>query len=283
MVEKQKIMSVGAHADDVEIGSGGTLAKCHDQGYEIVYVMSTNNMSGEVQELQTDGSVKHWKETTVPVMARRKRECAAAAVLLGTTPIHLDHPQRHYTGGDWGQVELRYGCVLPEGVPEDIPTIVTAYEDDASRQRLVDLIIEHDPACIFTHGLSTSNIEHAATCMLVTNCYWQAAEMGYKGALLHWREDYTSFGPSNATWDTFVDISDYLDRKMELIGKHACQMPTAHKPDHGHRLRPMKWGVVCGCKAAEVFTWVARDRRPDLDSTRLCYSPLLAELSQNSR
>lgn len=41
----QKIMSVGAHADDIEIGTGGTLAKFHDQGYEVVYIMSTN-MSG---------------------------------------------------------------------------------------------------------------------------------------------------------------------------------------------------------------------------------------------
>ena len=61
-MNKQKIMSIGAHADDIEIGSGGTLAKFHDQQYEIVYVMSTNNMSGGVQELQADGSIKRWKE-----------------------------------------------------------------------------------------------------------------------------------------------------------------------------------------------------------------------------
>jgi hypothetical protein len=54
-MKKQKIMSIGAHADDVEIHTGGTLAKFHDQGYEIVYVESTNNMSGGVSELHRMG------------------------------------------------------------------------------------------------------------------------------------------------------------------------------------------------------------------------------------
>jgi len=282
-MKTQKIMSIGAHADDVEVGAGGTLAKCHDQGYEIVYVMSTNNMSGGVQEIQPDGAIKRWKETPVPMMARRKRECDEAAALLGTRPIHLDHPQRHYNGENGEQVDLRYGCALPEGVPDDVPSILTACEDEKSRKRLVELIMEHDPACIFAHGMCSTNIEHVATSILVTKCYWKAVEAGYKGAFLHWREDYTSYGVTNTRWDTFIDISDYLDKKMELIGKHACQMPTAHYPDHGHRLRPMKWGVACGCKAAEVFTWVAHDRRPDLDGTEPFYSPLLAELNQNTR
>ena len=283
LMNTQKIMSIGAHADDVEIGTGGTLAKFRDQHYEIVYIMSTNNMSGGVQELQADGSIKSWRETTVPMMARRKRECGEAAALLGATPIHLDHPQRHYNAPDGGLGELRYGCELPDGVAEEVPTIVTAYEDEESKKRLVDLIMEHKPACIFTHGMISKNIEHVATSLLVTKCYWEAAEAGYQGAFLHWREDYTAFGITNTKWDTFIDISDYLDKKMELTGKHACQMPTAHYPDHGHRLRALKWGAACGCKAAEVFTWVAHDRRPDLDATELFYSPLLAELTQNTR
>ncbi|MBT4818078.1 MAG: hypothetical protein HN742_19900 [Lentisphaerae bacterium] len=282
-MEKQKIMSIGSHADDVEVGTGGTLAKFYELGYVIVYVMSTNNMSGGTQELQPDGTVKRWVENNVDMMARRKRECTDAAALLGTEPIHLDHPQRHCRGADLETIELRYGCARPESVSDDVPTIVTAYEDKASRQRLVDLIMEHDPACIFTHGLCSGNIEHIATCLLVTKCYWDAVEEGYKGGLLYWREDYTAFGDRNTQWDTYVDISDYLDRKMELLGKHACQMPTAHLPDHGHRLRPLKWGVACGCKAAEVFTWVSHDRRPDLDATVCTTSPLLAELIQHTR
>ncbi|MFC1454202.1 PIG-L deacetylase family protein [Verrucomicrobiota bacterium] len=282
-MEKQKIMSIGSHADDIEAATGGLLAKFHDQHYEIVYIMSTNNMSGNVRELQPDGSFKNWKETPIPMMKRRKRECDDAAALLDTKPIHLDHPQRHYNGKDGKQIELRYNCDLPEGVPENVPSILTAYEDKKSRKRLVDLILENDPACIFSHGLCSGNIEHVATSLLVTKSYWEASDAGYKGALLNWREDYTSFGLNNTQWDTFIDISDYLDKKMELLGKHACQMPTAHYPDHGHRLRALKRGVACGCKAAEIFTWVSHDRRPDLDGTLPFYSPLLAELNHHTK
>jgi len=70
---------------------------------------------------------------------------------------------------------------------------------------------------------------------------------------------------------------------MRLIGCHACQMPTAHDPGHGHRQRPLRWGAACGCGAAEVFTWV---RRPDsawLDPEHPRFSPLLAELVAHSR
>ena len=69
---------------------------------------------------------------------------------------------------------------------------------------------------------------------------------------------------------------------MEFIGRHRCQMPTAHYPHHGHRLLPLQWGAACGCRAAEVFTWVRRYDRPDPDATGDHCSPLIAELTQNS-
>ncbi len=279
----QKVMSIGAHADDVEIGSGGTLLKCRDLNYEIVYVMTTNNMSGYVSELQSDGSVKKWTEPPAEMMRRRKRECEEAAAMLNTKPIHLDHPQRHYRDEHGILHVIGYGSApLPEGIPAR-PSILTASEDEESVRRLSDLILEHNPSCIFAHGLSSHNIEHLASSLLATKAYWKAAQAGFKGAFLHFREDATAFGPVNSKFDTFIDVSAYLDERMKLIGKHACQMPTAHAPDHGHRLRAMKYGVCCGCRAAETFTWVNHCQTPDQDSILPLFSPLLAELEQNTR
>ncbi|MHC4873030.1 MAG: PIG-L deacetylase family protein [Planctomycetota bacterium] len=282
-MEKQKIMAIGAHADDVEIHFGGTLAKYLENNYEIVYVESTNNMSGTVSVLQDDGSFKRWNEPPVKMMARRKGECAAAAALLNTEPIHLDHPQRHYRDEGDIKIQLAYGSKLPAGISDKIANIMMAHEDKDSVERLKNLILEKSPEVLFSHGVISSSPEHVMTALLVTKAYWKAVEEGFKGAYLHSPEDLTCFGPSNAKWDTFVDISGYLDKKMELIGKHACQMPTAHYPDHGHRLRALKHGVANGCKAAEVFTWVSHDRCPDKDSTVGGFSPLTAELINNSR
>jgi LmbE family N-acetylglucosaminyl deacetylase len=283
MIRKHKIMVVGAHADDVEILAGGTLWKYHEQGHEVVYVMSTDNMSGSVNTLQPDGTVTSTHEPPELMSARRKRECADAAALLGTTPIHLDHPQRHYRDATGVQHELRYGCARPATVPPDVPTILTAYEDEASVARLTDLILGHDPVCLITHDLAVTSIEHLATVLLVVASFWRAVDQGFRGAMLQGREDDLVFGDLNARWDTFVDITDCLDQKMKLIGCHACQMPTAHYPNHGHRQRPLKWGAACGCRAAEVFTWVRRADRPHLDETDEHFSPLIAELTRNSR
>ncbi len=282
MIRKQKIMAVGAHADDIEVGTGGTLRKYNDQGYEIVYVMSTNNMSGSNKVIKEDGSIESIDEPPLDMMKLRKKECDDAAALVGTKTIHLDHPQRHYNGADGRRAELRYGCDLPDGVEEDVPAILTAYEDPASIQQVVALILEHNPACILTHGITDTDVEHLTTTLLVTRAFWKSVEEGFRGALLHWQYGFTSLGDINTRWETYVDISDYVDHKMEMLGKHRCQMPTADDPDHGHRLRVKKYGTVCGCQAAEPFNWVRRYDFPDLDAMQEYYSPLITELVQNS-
>ncbi|HRU04475.1 MAG TPA: PIG-L family deacetylase [Candidatus Brocadiia bacterium] len=281
---KQKVMALGAHADDIEVMFGGTLLKCKDQGYGIVYIMTTNNMSGANSVLQPDGAIKSTMDGPVITMRRRKSECDAACEVLGTKAIHLDHPQRHYYSPQDGRsCELRYGCKLPEGVKPDVPSILTAYEDKASVARLVDLILEHNPACILSHGMADQNIEHVGSALLATTAFWEAVDKGYRGAFLHSVGHYSRFGDSNFKWDTFVDISDYLDAKMALLGKHRCQMPTAHYPDHGHRLLSMRKGVSAGCKAADLYTWVRRFDIPDQDTTEHTYNPLIAELICNTR
>lgn len=67
-------MVVGAHADDIEVLAGGTLWKYRRQGHEVVYVMSTDNMSGGVHTLQLDGSVTTTYEPPEQMSARRKRD-----------------------------------------------------------------------------------------------------------------------------------------------------------------------------------------------------------------
>lgn len=280
---KRSIMAVGAHADDIEINVGGTLLKYRAAGYEVVYVMATNNMSGQASELLPDGTVRSVPEATVPMMARRKRECGDAAAALGTAPIHLDHPQRHYNGGADARTpqEVRYGCARPEGVPEDGPTILTACEHPPSVDRLANLILEKAPECILTHGVSQVNIEHFAVCLLVTNAFWKAVEGGFRGALLHWREHHVRHGEFNCRWETFVDCTPHLDAKMQLIGLHRCQMPRAHLPDAAQRRATQRRGAACGCGAAELFTWV---RHPEfLPEQGPGYPPLTLELVRNTR
>ena len=253
------LMAVGAHADDVELNVGGTLLKYRDHGYNVVYVMSTNNMSGILSKKEDDGTISQSRLGPMDTMERRKSEAADGAKVFGAVPIHLDHPQRHYNNaaGD-GSIELRYACAPPEGVPDGAPTILTAHEDPASQKRLADLILERDPECILTHSVAQRDMEHVGTALLVTKSYWKAVEDGYKGALLHWREGHTFLGEFNCRWETFVDINGYLDKKLDAIAKHRCQIPDPYRPDFPPRERAMGWGAACGCAAAEVFVYVNR-------------------------
>lgn len=254
-------MAVGAHADDIEINCGGTLLKAQEAGYRVVYVMSTNNMSGSVAWID-DAGVSHLREEgCVAMMSRRKRECADAAAALGTEPIHLDHPQRHYRNESLEKVNLHYGAPPPPLLSASLPTILTAYEDKESVLRLTNLILKERPELILTHALAAYNVEHWCTAMLVATAYWRAVEAGHRGGLLFWKEDCSAFGISAARWDTFIDTSAYLERKMELIGKHGCQMPNAHLPDFGHRILSREWGKANGCLAAECYNWC---RIPDV-------------------
>lgn len=251
------LMAVGAHADDIELNVGGTLSKYHDAGYGVVYVMSTNNFSGGWIRREADGSIRHTKPPYHQEMPQRKLEAAKAARHFGAEPIHLDHPQRHYTRDDGTQAELCYGCDLPEGLDPEIPSILKAYEDRPSVQRLTDLILDCRPEAILTHGVAAGNIEHYATCMLVTKAYWQAVTDGYGGLLLQWLElGITMHGPLNYHWSSFVDISGYQERKLAAIAEHDCQIADVQRLDFP------EWGPACGCTQAEVFQLVGGAQRP---------------------
>jgi LmbE family N-acetylglucosaminyl deacetylase len=247
-------MSVGSHADDIEIHAGGTLLKYHAAGYRIVYVMSTNNFSGGWSKRLPDGTFKAENPVPEVIMARRKLEAERAAAVLGTKPVHLDHPQRHYTLPDGSRAELRYGCPPAPLVEGCVPSILTAPEDTESVRILRNLIEDHSPECVLTHGPVQMNPEHAATCRLTTLAWLAAKRSCPETGLLYWDEGHVVFGKSNCKWDTFTDISDWLDKKMELVAVHETQMPRALAPDFGHRTWNLLKGAVCGRRACEVFT-----------------------------
>jgi LmbE family N-acetylglucosaminyl deacetylase len=281
--QKPVVMAIGAHADDIEIEAGGTLEKCFRNGYEIVYVMSTNNMAGSVGTLDATGQRGvNQEEPTSAMMARRKREVAEATAEWNTEAIHLDYPQRQYRDDNLQLVHLMYGTPVPPTTTSDTPCIITAGETAPAIERVADLILKKNPECILTHTIASHNPEHFGTSLLVTNAYWRAWEQGFRGGLLYWIEPETKYGPAFRRYDTFIDYSPLLDRKMQLIGKHRCQMPHAHLPTFCHRIVGLEWGKVCGCVAAEAFIWCNRPVHA-AEGAPPVHGTLTEELFQNSR
>ena len=263
------MLAIGAHADDLELQMGGTLAKYRDYGYDVIYVMATNNMAGGEWGVKDDDDLRsiHLRSQEI-----RKREAEAGAGFYGTTAIHLDHPQRHFLDAKRNCVFVDYGSPVPEGNPKDIPCIITAPDHGPSIQRVVDLILEHNPEVVFTHGGPMRNVEHFATQLLVTSAYWKAIERGFEGMLLNWHDlGVNEFGEAYKHFDSFIDISDFWEAKMQAVALHKTMKPDPTILDWP------QWGPSCGCRHAEVFTIVGRNRKP------VQYGGLTLEILQHER
>ena len=268
----QTLMAVGAHADDIEISAGGTLLKFHANGYGVDYVMSTNNMSGQFRTKNPDGTLNRTSPPWDLMMPTRKREAAEAAARVGTTPVHLDHPQRHYYNHQGEQVEVRYGSERPGEIGRETPTILTAHQDRTAVERLANLILERNPEAVFVHGMVMIDMEHVGTCLLTTKAYWLAVEKGYQGMLLHWPDNTVStFGDAYQQWTTHVDVTSYWKSKMDWIGLHASVVLTPEEINYAPR------EAACGCERVEVFDIVSRG------GGRMQETPFRIEIISNAR
>lgn len=266
-------MVVGAHADDIEFNAGATILKYRDLGYELVYVMSTNNMSGGWSTINAEGKREANMYPWHKIMPQRKKEAGAAAAFFGTEAIHLDHPQRHFINDAGQKVKIAYGAERPADVPPGAPTILTAHEDAASVDRVAALILEHRPEAVITHSMLTWNIEHIGTCLLISKAYTKARAEGHAGMLMYFY-DITPppVAAAKRRWDTFVDVSGYEKKKLDALKIHACQIPTTS------HLRFPDFGAACGCSTAEVFE-LPEIGTPDDYTT----SPFTLEILTNRR
>lgn len=78
---KSRVLAIGTHPDDIEIGCGGTVRLLADQGYEIKFVVIT---SGE------EGSLNPDKEQ---LRNKRKTEAKDSAAVLGASEVtFFDEP-----------------------------------------------------------------------------------------------------------------------------------------------------------------------------------------------
>lgn len=271
------LMTIGAHADDNEFCFGGTMYKCREKlGYDIVYVQSSNNMSGAWTEVvrgprsglsplpawidrkrttvKSEGRLVH----TVPwyhEMHQRKTEAEhAARACFHTEPIHLDYAQRHYTDSRLNRVDLRYGAAVPECYDPSGPTIVTAHEFPEPVERVKALILEKNPEVILTHAPVDANFEHSATAHLVRKAFDRARSEGYDGSLLCSVSSHHGLGGFFERWDAFVDTGGFYEKKREAISMHACQFPY---PDQLDLWDPTVGQICGGLESAEPFTVVS--------------------------
>ena len=197
----RRALAVYAHPDDPEISAGGTLARWAAEGCEVWLLVTTRGDKG------TNDPAADLDALAVARVA----ETAAAVELLGLAGHrHLDH--------DDGE--------LPDdrALRADICRVVRELRPDA--------VLCPDPTAVFFGDRYFNHRDHRVTGLATLDAVAPAAGNPHyfadqlaDGLLVHHvREVYLSGTLEQNCW---VDISAYLERKIDALFCHASQLVDA--------------------------------------------------------
>lgn len=236
---KLDILAFGSHPDDVELGCAGTLAKEIAHGKQVGIIDLTRG------ELGTRGSAEI-----------RDREAAKAASLLGV--VVRDN------------LNMRDGFFV---------------NDEAHQIKIIQKIRQYRPDIVICNAIEDRHIDHAKGSKLVSDsCFlsglqriateWEGeAQEAWRPKLVYHFIQWKNLQP-----DVVVDITGYMDKKMEAVLAYDSQFfkPESDEPVtpiatknflDSIQYRAQDLGRIIGVDFAEGFTverYVAVNRLTDL-------------------
>lgn len=219
--EARRILAVGAHPDDVEILCAGTLARAAAEGHHVTICVATNGNLGSMRIQPED------------LGAVREEEARRSAALIGADFLWLNFPDEYI------------------------------YHDHATRMRFIEMIRQARPDVIITHAPNDYHMDHRVVADLVLVSSFIAAVPNARTdsprhpkipPIFHMDTlAGVDFQPTD-----YVDISDYLETKREMMRQHASQLEWLGEYNGIDidefivtvaRFR----GLQCGAKYAEGF------------------------------
>lgn len=194
----ERALAVYAHPDDPEISCGGTLAKWAAAGCAVAILVTTQGDKGT-----TDPDA----DLDALVALRREESRAAAGVLGVAETHHLD-----YGDGDLDDTRALRGQIV-----------------HLVRRFRPDVVLCPDPTAVFFGGSYFNHRDHRVTGFAVLDAVAPAAanphyfpEHLLEGLGVH--QVRTVFLSGTLAPDTWVDIGDTLERKIDALFCHASQL-----------------------------------------------------------
>lgn len=193
----KKVLVIVAHADDMEFMAGGTMAKMAALGYDIREVIATNNERGT---LDPDWSARFTADT-------RMEEARRGARVLGVNP---DIEFLGYEDGRLSETplnELREKCMR------------------AIRTHRPDVLFTWDPWTPYEEHQDHRSIGLAATeAVSFSHFPLYHPEHRTDGLTPHYVSERYWFAKSPRDVNKIVDITDHIERKVDALCEHVCQM-----------------------------------------------------------
>ena len=215
------ILAIGCHPDDMEINCAGTLAKCVKRGDKVIVCHVANGNMGH-EEIMPD-----------ELREMRINEAKKAGSLAGIEVITADIGDLLVNGGDMSQ-----------------------------RNKIIEIIRYAQPDLIITHAPSDYMCDHVAVSRLVFDASFAATVPHYgtgkaSGVTpLYYMDNLAGLG---FTPTEYVDISDTIDLKLEMLECHVSQLKWMREHDGIDFADFVKTsakyrGYQCGVQYAEAFT-----------------------------
>lgn len=191
---KVDILAIGAHPDDVELGCGGTLAKLISEGKKVAIIDLTQG------ELGTRGTAE-----------TRKIEAENAAKILGVSARE--------------NLKMKDGFLL---------------NSEEYQRKIIQKIRKYQPEIVFANAIEDRHPDHAKGSKLASDaCFLSGLikiettdEDGNIQQAWRPKQVYHYIQWKNIDPDFVVDISDFLDKKVESCLAYKTQFydPNSSEP-----------------------------------------------------
>ena len=208
---RARVLVVLAHPDDPEYFCGATVARWAAEGLDVTYCLVTSGDKG------ADGQGVDPHE----LARRREEEQQAAAEVLGVRRVLF---LRRADGTLEPDLDLR----------RDIVRVI--------RQFSPDILVTCDPTTIFPRRIRINHADHRAVGMATIDAVYPAAgsalffpELLAEGLQPHKVRQVYLAGSQNP--DTAVDVTDFVERKLEALRCHRSQIADFEEVALGVRER----------------------------------------------
>lgn len=212
------LISIGAHPDDVEVGTGGVLIDLAKRGKKCGIVILTQG------EMGTGGN----SET-------RQREIKDAARIMGVDVVATF---------DWGDTQLKdsyeHRLELASIIRRTRPKIITC------------------PSPHIGHGTRQSHTDHVETGIITIYAAALASlkKANVEGEPHRVRRIFHYFLPPRTPADFVVDITEHFDDWIKALSAHKSQFLNPTKPRdyiEGLTTMALSFGSQGGCKYGQGF------------------------------